>query len=150
MMVTGKKGKTKHIEILLIEENSENNELTTEIFREAAVSNNINMVNNGVDAMNFLKQENGFKNSVRPNIILLDLNIPTKDGREILKEIKTDPELKYIPIVVMTSSESEQDIINTYEHYANAYITKPSDLDEFIKVIKSVEDYWLKIVELPP
>ena len=88
MMVTGKKGKTKHIEILLIEENSENNELTTEIFREAAVSNNINMVNNGVDAMNFLKQENGFKNSVRPNIILLDLNIPTKDGREILKRLK--------------------------------------------------------------
>lgn len=117
-MVTGKKGKTKPIEILLIEENSVNNELTTEIFREAAVSNNIHMVNNGVDAMNFLKQENGYKNSVRPNIILLDLNNSKKDGREILKEIKTDPELKYIPIVVMTTSESEQDIINTYEHYA--------------------------------
>ena len=97
-----------------------------------------------------MKQENGFKNSVRSKYHIIRFKHSKKDGREILKEIKTDPELKYIPIVVMTSSESEQDIINTYEHYANAYITKPSDLDEFIKVIKSVADYWLKIVELPP
>jgi len=103
-----------------------------------------------VDAMNFLRQEGGFQDSSRPNIILLDLNIPKKDGREILKEIKADPELKYIPIIVLTNSESKQDIKNTYEHYANAYITKPIDMDEFIKVIKSIEEYWLRTVELPP
>jgi chemotaxis family two-component system response regulator Rcp1 len=149
-MVIGKRGKNRPIEILLIEDNSGDNKLTTDVFMEAAVPNNIHVVTNGVDAMNFLKQEGGFKESVRPNIIFLDLNIPKKDGREILKEIKADPELKFIPIIVLTTSESEQDIKNTYEHYANAYITKPIDMDEFIKVIKSIEEYWLRTVELPP
>lgn len=149
-MVIGKRGKNRPIEILLIEDNSGDNKLTTEVFMRAAVPNKIHMVTNGVDAMNFLKQEGGFQESVRPNIIFLDLNIPKKDGREILKEIKADPELKYIPIIVLTTSESEQDIKNTYEHYANAYITKPIDMDEFIKVIKSIEEYWLRTVELPP
>jgi CheY-like chemotaxis protein len=149
-MVIGKRGKNRPIEILLIEDNSGDNKLTTEVFMRAAVPNNIYVVTNGMDAMNFLKQEGGFQESVRPNIIFLDLNIPKKDGREILKEIKADPELKYIPIIVLTTSESEQDIKNTYEHYANAYITKPIDMDEFIKVIKSIEEYWLRTVELPP
>ncbi|OPY23032.1 MAG: response regulator PleD [Methanobacterium sp. PtaU1.Bin097] len=149
-MNIGKKGKNKPIEILLIEDNLGDNKLTTEVFQEAAVPNIIHMVTNGVDAMNFLKQEGGFQDSDRPNIILLDLNIPKKDGREILKEIKADPELKYIPIIVLTNSESEQDIKNTYKHYANAYITKPIDMDEFVKVIKSIEEYWLRTVELPP
>jgi chemotaxis family two-component system response regulator Rcp1 len=149
-MNIGKKGKNKPIEILLIENNRGNNKLTTEVFQEGAVPNNIHQVTNGVDAMNFLRQEGGFQDSSRPNIILLDLNIPKKDGREILKEIKADPELKYIPIIVLTNSESKQDIKNTYEHYANAYITKPIDMDEFIKVIKSIEEYWLRTVELPP
>jgi len=107
-MNIGKKGKNKPIEILLIEDNLGDNKLTTEVFQEAAVPNIIHLVTNGVDAMNFLKQEGGFKDSARPNIILLDLNIPKKDGREILKEIKADPELKYIPIIVLTNSESEQ------------------------------------------
>lgn len=149
-MVIGKRGKNRPIEILLIEDNSGENNFTTEVFMKTAVPNKIHVVTNGVDAMNFLKQEGGFQESVRPNIIFLDLNIPKKDGREILKEIKADPELKYIPIIVLTTSESEQDIKNTYEHYANAYITKPIDMDEFIKVIKSIEEYWLRTVELPP
>lgn len=149
-MFIGKKGKNKPIEILLIEDNSGDNKLTTEVFMKAAVPNKVHVVTNGADAMKFLKQDGKFQESVRPNIIFLDLNIPKKDGREILKEIKADPDLKYIPIIVLTTSESEQDIKNTYEHYANAYITKPIDLDEFIKVIKSIEEYWLKTVELPP
>lgn len=149
-MNIGKKRKNKPIEILLIEDNLGDNKLTTEVFKEAVVPNNIHPVTNGVDAMNYLKQEKEFQDATRPNIILLDLDIPKKDGREILKEIKADPELKYIPIIVLTTSESELDIKNTYEHYANAYITKPIDLDEFIKVIKSIEEYWLRTVELPP
>jgi CheY-like chemotaxis protein len=149
-MVIGKRGKNRPIEILLIEDNSGENNFTKEVFMKTAVPNKIHVITNGVDAMNFLKQEGGFQESVRPNIIFLDLNIPKKDGREILKEIKADPELKYIPIIVLTTSESEQDIKNTYEHYANAYITKPIDMDEFIKVIKSIEEYWLRTVELPP
>ncbi|MEN6592976.1 MAG: response regulator [Methanobacterium sp.] len=149
-MNIGKKSKNRPIEILLIEDNLGDNKLTTEVFKEATVPNNIHLVTNGVDAMSFLKQEGGFQDSIRPNIILLDLNIPKKDGREILKEIKADPELKYIPIIVLTTSNSEQDIKNTYQHYANAYITKPIDLDDFIKVVKSIEEYWLRTVELPP
>ncbi len=145
-----KKRKNKPIEILLIEDNLGDNKLTTEVFKEAAVPNNIHQVINGVDAMNYLKQEKEFQDATRPNIILLDLDIPKKDGREILKEIKADPELKHIPIIVLTTSESELDIKNTYEHYANAYITKPIDLDEFIKVVKSIGEYWLRTVELPP
>lgn len=145
-----KKGKNKPIEILLIEDNLGDNKLATEVFKEAVVPNNIHMVTNGVDAMNYLNQEKEFQDAIRPNIIFLDLNIPKKDGREILREIKEDPELKYIPIIVLTTSQSELDIKNTYKNYANAYITKPIDLNEFIKVIKSIEQYWLGTVELPP
>lgn len=145
-----KKGKTKPIEILLIEDNQGDNKLTAEVFKEAAVPNNIHLVTDGVDAMNYLKQEKTFQDAVRPNIILLGLNIPKKDGREILKEIKEDPELKHIPIIVFTTSESEVDVENTYKNYANAYITKPQDLNEFTRVTKSIEEYWLDTVELPP
>lgn len=149
-MVRTKKGKgNTPIEILLIEDNLGDNRLTTEVFKEAEVTNHIQIVTNGVDAMEYLNRENEYKNAKRPDIILLDLNIPKKDGREILMEIKEDPELKCIPIIVLTTSQSELDIKTTYEHYANAYITKPIDLNKFIKVMKSVEEYWLGTVELP-
>lgn len=144
------KVKNKPVEILLIEDNMGDNKLTTNVFREAAVPNNIHRVTNGEDAMKYMNQEGEFKGVEHPNIIILDLNIPKKDGREILKEIKEDSKLKYIPLIVLTTSESEQDIKNTYEHYANAYITKPLDLDDFSRVIKSIEKYWLGTVELPP
>lgn len=149
-MPPNKKDKVKPIEILLIEDNLGDNRLTMEVFKDAEVSNNIQIVTNGVDATKYLYQEKRFADAVRPDIILLDLNIPKKDGREILAEIKKNPKLKCIPIIVLTTSQSEQDIKSTYEHYANAYITKPIDLDNFIKVIKSIETYWLNTVELPP
>lgn len=150
LMNIDKKIKNKPIEILLIEDDMGDNKLTTEVFKETSIPNNIHLVTNGVDAMNYLYQGKGFQDAIRPNIIFLDLNIPKKDGREILKEIKEDPELKYIPIIVLTNSKSELDIKNTYKNYANAYITKPIDLNEFINVIKSIEQYWLGTVELPP
>ena len=146
--MNNKKGK-KPIEILLIEDNLGDNRLTTEVFKEAEVNNNIKIVTNGVMAMQYLKREKGFEDAVRPDMILLDLNIPKKDGREILRELKEDPDLKCIPIIVLTTSQSDMDIKSTYAHYANAYITKPIDLNKFINVIKSIEEYWLNTVELP-
>ena len=142
--------RNKPIEILLIEDNLGDNRLTTEVFKEAVVPNNIQVVTNGMAAMEYLKRKNEYKNAVRPDLIFLDLNIPKKDGREILMEIKEDPFLKCIPIIVLTTSNSDMDIKSTYAHYANAYITKPIDLNRFIEVIKSIEEYWLGTVELPP
>jgi two-component system, chemotaxis family, response regulator Rcp1 len=142
--------RNKPIEILLIEDNQGDNRLTKEVFKEAAVPNHIQIVTNGVKAMHYLNKEKEYKNAPHPDLILLDLNIPKKDGREILKEIKENPDLKCIPIIVLTTSQSEMDIKSTYEHYANAYITKPLDLNEFIEVIRSIEEYWLSTVELPP
>jgi len=143
------KGRNKPIEILLIEDNLGDNRLTTEVFKEATVANNIQIITNGMEAMEYLKRKEKYQNAIRPDLIFLDLNIPKKDGREILMEIKRDPELKCIPIIVLTTSNSEIDIKSTYAHYANAYITKPIDLNKFIEVIKSIEEYWLGTVELP-
>lgn len=139
----------KPIEILLIEDNLGDNRLTEEVFKEAEVPNHIQLITNGVEAMKFLNQENEYADCKRPDLILLDLNIPKKDGREILAEVKMNPKLKCIPVIVLTTSQSEWDVKSTYEHYANAYITKPIDLNEFINVIKSVEKYWLTTVQLP-
>jgi len=144
-----RKDRVRPIEILLIEDNQGDNRLTTEVFKEAQVPNNIHIVTNGMEAMEFLKRKDKHKNASRPDLIFLDLNIPKKDGREILMEIKEDPILKCIPIIVLTTSHSEMDIKSTYSHYANAYITKPIDLNRFIDVIKSIEEYWLCTVELP-
>lgn len=141
--------RNKPIEILLIEDNKGDNRLTTEVFKEAEVPNNIQVVTNGIAAMEYLKRKNEFKNAVRPDLIFLDLNIPKRGGRELLIEIKEDPLLKCIPLIVLTTSNSEMDIKSTYAHYANAYITKPIDLNRFVEVIKSIEEYWLNTVELP-
>ena len=137
------------IEILLVEDNPADVRLTMETIKDYKVKNRLEVVGNGVDAMDFLRKKGKFANKMRPDLILLDLNLPGKDGREVLAEIKVDPDLCSIPVVVLTSSEAEQDIIKAYNLHVNCYITKPVDLTEFVKVVKSIEDFWLTIVKLP-
>jgi CheY-like chemotaxis protein len=133
------------IEILLVEDNPGDVRLTIEALRDSKVRNNLQVARDGVEALDFLRRPN----AVRPDLILLDLNLPRKDGREVLAEIKADASLKTIPVVVLTTSRAEQDVLRTYELQANCYITKPVDLDQFITVVKSIEDFWLTIVTLP-
>lgn len=143
-------GVIKPVEILLVEDNPGDVRLTQETLKEFKVLNNLSVVGDGVDAMAFLRHEGRYAKASRPDLILLDLNLPKKDGREVLKEIKLDAQLKRIPVVVLTTSGAEQDILKTYELHANCYITKPVDLDQFIAVIKSIEQFWFTIVKLPP
>jgi chemotaxis family two-component system response regulator Rcp1 len=137
------------IEILLVEDNPADVRLTLETMKEVKVSNNMSVVTNGEEALSFLRRETGFEDVARPDLILLDLNLPRKDGREVLKEIKGDPGLRRIPVVILTTSQSEEDIIRAYNLAANCYVTKPVDLDQFVKVVKSIEGFWLTIVQLP-
>jgi len=138
------------IEILLVEDNPADVRLTTEALQEQKIYNNLSVVNDGVEAIAFLRREGKYAQAMKPDLILLDLNLPKKDGREVLKEIKSDDDLKTIPIVVLTVSKSEEDILRAYNLNANCYITKPVDLDQFMKVIKYVQEFWLSIVKLPP
>jgi chemotaxis family two-component system response regulator Rcp1 len=140
----------KPVEILLVEDNPGDVRLTQETLKEFKVLNNLSVVGDGVEAMAFLRHEGRYAKASRPDLILLDLNLPKKDGREVLKEIKLDAQLKRIPVVVLTTSGAEQDVLKTYELHANCYITKPVDLDQFIAVIKSIEKFWFTIVKLPP
>jgi two-component system, chemotaxis family, response regulator Rcp1 len=137
------------IEILLVEDNPGDVRLTMEGLNEGKVRNNLHVARDGVEALEFLRRAGRFKDSVRPDLILLDLNLPRMDGREVLAEIKADPQLKTIPVVVLTTSRAEQDVLHSYQLQANCYITKPVDLDQFITVVKSIEDFWLTIVTLP-
>jgi len=137
------------IKILLVEDNPADIRLIKEVFKDTNSNNEIYVVKDGVDALNFLNKKAGFGDAPKPDIILLDLNLPRKDGREVLKEIKENDNFKYIPIVVLTTSCSKEDVIKTYGNHANCYITKPVDFDRFLKVIKSIEDFWLKMIELP-
>jgi len=139
----------KSIEILLVEDNPGDIRLTQEAFREAKVRNKLHVVGDGVEAMAFLRREGKYADAPRPDLILLDLNMPKKDGREVLAEIKTEKDLRRIPVVILTISKAEEDIIKSYDLHANCYITKPVDLEQFIKVVKAVEDFWLTIVKLP-
>ena len=139
----------KPIEILLVEDNPGDVRLTIELLRESKIHNRISVVNDGVEAMAFLRREAKFSGAPRPDLILLDLNMPRKDGREVLAEIKEDSELRRIPIVILTTSSAEEDIVRSYDHHANAYITKPVDLDQFAKVVRSIEEFWFEIVKLP-
>lgn len=136
-------------EFLLVEDNPGDVRLTREALRESKVRNNLSVAGDGEEALKFLRRQSPYENAPRPDIILLDLNLPKKDGREVLSEIKSDPALKRIPVVVITSSEAEQDILQTYDLHVNCYVTKPVDLDQFIKVVRSIEDFWLTIVRLP-
>jgi CheY-like chemotaxis protein len=138
------------IDILLIEDNEGDAHLTREALKRARVRNRVHTTSDGVEAMQFLRQEGTFADSPRPDLILLDLNLPNMDGREVLEAIKADPTLKMIPIVVVTSSAAEQDIVKSYNLNANCYVTKPVDLQQFLRVIGSVGDFWLDIVKLPP
>jgi len=138
------------IEILLVEDSPADVRLTLEALKEEKISNNMHVVSDGVDAMAFLRREGEYKDAVRPDLILLDLNLPRKDGRQVLKEIKTDENLKSIPIVVLTISKAEEDVMKAYDYHANCYITKPLDLNRFSEVVKSIQDFWLTIVTLPP
>ena len=137
------------IEILLVEVNPADVRLTMETIKDYKVKNRLQVVGNGIDAMDFLRRKGKFADKTRPDLILLDLNLPGKDGREVLAEIKVDPDLCRIPVVVVTSSEAEQDILKAYNLHVNCYITKPVGLTQFIKVVKSIEDFWLTIVRLP-
>jgi len=137
------------VEILLVEDNPGDVRLTEEALKEGKVLNNIHLANDGVEAMSFLQKEGKYIDAVRPDLILLDLNLPKKDGREVLMEIKKDEALRRIPVVVLTTSKAEEDIIRTYDYHANCFITKPVDFDQFIKVVKSIEDFWLSVVKLP-
>jgi CheY-like chemotaxis protein len=139
----------KPIEILLVEDNPGDIRLTKEALKEGKVLNKLHVVEDGMEALAFLNQEGNYSDAPRPGLILLDLNLPKKDGRDVLAEIKTNGDLKRIPVVVLTTSHSEEDILKSYDLDANCYITKPVDLDQFISVVRSINEVWLSIVRLP-
>jgi CheY-like chemotaxis protein len=136
-------------EILLVEDNPGDVLLTQEAFREGRLAHRLSVVEDGEEAIQFLRREGAYEFAPKPDLILLDLNLPKKDGRELLAEIKEDPALRYIPIIVLTTSDAEQDVWKAYKLHANCYLTKPVDLDDFIRKIRSFEDFWLTVVRLP-
>ena len=137
------------VEILLVEDNPGDVRLTKEALRDAKLLNNLSVCTDGEEAMAFLAQQGPYSEAPCPDLILLDLNMPKKDGREVLAEIKADPQLRRIPVVMLTTSTAEHDVLNCYDLHANCYITKPVDLDQFITIVKTIEDFWLTIVKLP-
>jgi two-component system, chemotaxis family, response regulator Rcp1 len=137
------------LEILLVEDNPADVRLTREAFREGKIHNALMVVRDGVEAIEFLRRQGKHANAVRPDLILLDLNLPRKDGREVLAEIKADPALRRIPVVVLTTSQAETDIVKSYNLHANSYVVKPVDLEQFMGVIKSIDSFWLTAVTLP-
>jgi CheY-like chemotaxis protein len=138
------------IEILLVEDNPGDERLTREALKEGKVYHKLHWAKDGVEAMDFLFRRGKFKDAPRPDIILLDLNLPKKDGREVLQDIKSDEMLKRIPVVVLTTSKAEEDVLRTYDLHANCYVTKPVDLEKFIVVVRSIDVFWLTVVTLPP
>lgn len=137
------------IEILLVEDNPGDVRLTKEAIKEGKVINNLYVAGDGIEALDFLHKKGNFEKMPRPDLILLDLNLPRKNGREVLAEIKADENLRSIPVIILSTSEAENDIMKSYELNANCYVTKPVDLDDFINVVKSIEDFWLSVVKLP-
>jgi CheY-like chemotaxis protein len=138
------------VEILLAEDNPGDAKLTRKALEQGKVINNLHVVTDGVEAMAYLRREGKYAHRPRPDLVLLDLNMPRKDGREVLQDIKSDDDLRRIPVVVMTSSEAEEDIVQSYDLHANAYVTKPIDFDGFLDVVGSLEDFWLSVVKMPP
>jgi CheY-like chemotaxis protein len=139
----------KVIDILLIEDNSGDARLAKEALKESKVKNRLHIVKDGMAATDFLFKRNDYKDAPRPDLIILDLNLPKKHGHEVLAEVKADEDLKRIPVIILTISKTEEDILKTYNLHANCYITKPLDFDKFIEVVKSIEDFWLTVVKLP-
>ncbi|MDB9306159.1 response regulator [Nodularia spumigena CS-591/12] len=138
------------IEVLLVEDNPGDAELTRIALEDSKIAVNLNVVEDGVEAIAFLQKQGNYANAPHPDIILLDLNLPRKDGREVLAEIKADQKLRRIPVVVLTTSQSEEDILKAYNLSANCLITKPVDFDQFVKIVQSIENFWFAIVKLPP
>lgn len=145
-----KNSNLKVIDILVVEDNTGDARLIKEVLNDNKVFSSFYLAKDGVEAMDFLHNRGNFKTAPKPDLIILDLNLPRKDGREVLAEVKNDEDLKHIPIVIMTISQAEEDILKSYNLHANCYITKPIDLNQFIKVVKSIEDFWFSIVKLPP
>ena len=137
------------VEILLVEDSASDADLTEEALGEGKVLNHLHWVQDGVEALAFLHRQGKYSDAPRPDLILLDLNLPKKDGRDVLAQIKADPSLKLIPVVILTTSAAERDILRTYELNANCYVTKPIDLEQFISVVKLIEEFWLALVKLP-
>lgn len=138
------------VEILLVEDNPGDHRLTKEALHEGKVYNNLHWAKDGVEAIDFLKRRGRFEGAPRPDIILLDLNLPKMDGRQVLSEIKQDENLRYIPVVILTTSKAEEDVLRSYHLHANCYVTKPVDLEKFITVVQSIDRFWLTVVTLPP
>ncbi|NDJ24491.1 response regulator [Nostoc sp. B(2019)] len=138
------------IEVLLVEDNPGDAQLTRIALEDSKISIHLNVVEDGVEAMAFLRKQEKYATAAHPDIVLLDLNLPKKDGREVLAEIKTDVNLRRIPVVVLTTSQAEEDILKAYNLAANCYITKPVDFDQFVKIVQSIENFWFAIVKLPP
>lgn len=137
------------IEVLLVEDDPGDVLLTKEAFEDNKVKNNLNIVSDGEEAMAYLHRQEPYAEAARPDMVLLDLNLPRKDGREVLQEIKADPELRSIPVVVLTTSEADEDILRSYDLHANAYVTKPVDFDQFIQVVRQIDDFFVTVVKLP-
>jgi CheY-like chemotaxis protein len=137
------------VQILLVEDNPGDVRLTQEALKEAKFRNTVDVVGDGVEALAYLRQQGKYSTATRPHMVMLDLNMPRMDGREVLEAIKKDPDLRRIPVVVLTSSQAETDIARAYELYANCYVTKPVDIDHFLQVVKSIEEFWVEIVRLP-
>ncbi len=137
------------VEILLVDDSLADVRLTLESLRDSKIHNHISVAKDGVEAMSFLRREGEYASAPRPHLILLDLNMPRKNGREVLMEIKGDPSLKRIPVVILTGSKAEEDIVRSYDLHANCYVSKPVDLERFIKIVKSIEEFWFTVVMLP-
>ena len=138
------------IEVLLVEDDPGDVLMTQEAFLEHKVRNRLTVVSDGAEALAYLRREGAYEGAVRPDLILLDLNLPRRDGREVLSEIKTDPELRRIPVVVLTTSQADEDILRSYQLHANAYVTKPVDFDRFVNVVKQIDEFFVSVVKLPP
>jgi chemotaxis family two-component system response regulator Rcp1 len=147
--MTGRRGECRPIDILMVEDNPGDVRLTVEALKEGKVRNNLHTVEDGVEALAFLRRQGRYKEAPRPDLVLLDLNLPKMSGQEVLAEMKEDADLRRIPVVILTVSKAEQDILKSYNLHANCYITKPVDLDQFLTVVKSIEDFWLTVVMLP-
>jgi CheY-like chemotaxis protein len=147
--MTQQPGADRMIEILLVEDDPGDVVMTREAFQDYKVRNTLHVVNDGVEAMAFLRQQGEFADRPRPDLVLLDLNLPKMDGREVLEAIKSDPELASIPVVVLTTSENEDDVLRSYSLHANAYVTKPVDFERFIEVVRQIDDFFVSVVRLP-
>ena len=150
MVAIAERGQFQPAEILLVEDNPGDVRLVQEALRESKIMNRLHAVSDGKEALAFLRRQGKYANATRPDLILLDLKLPRKDGREVLSEIKADLELLRIPVVIVTSSKAEEDILKSYDQHANCYITKPMDLEKFVEVVKAIQNFWISIVTLPP